>query len=303
MPVNFDPTEFGKAMGVLVRDAVAPLLKRIDELEAREPVRGEKGDTGQQGEPGQRGEQGPQGEVGERGEQGAAGRDAEPVDLDALADAVVAKLLASDRMETLAGLAAVKAVADHFEANPVQHGKDGRDGADGERGADGAPGEKGEQGQAGRDGLDVKDMFRNHEGHLIAVMSDGTTRDLGEFVGKDGVNGKDGVDGLSMADVSREYDAETHEVVERWSVGGVAKELRYPAGGIRPGGFWSDGKKSLAGEAVTHDGALWIAKRDTLAKPSRDSADWQIAARKGRDGKDGRNGIDKTAAVKVGDDS
>lgn len=31
---DFDPTEFGKAMGEIVREAVAPLLERIDALEA-----------------------------------------------------------------------------------------------------------------------------------------------------------------------------------------------------------------------------------------------------------------------------
>lgn len=304
MPSIRDLTALAKELAPVVKShveaAFRPLAARIKALEDHRPEKGEKGDAGPQGEPGQRGEQGLQGEVGERGEKGDAGRDAEPVDLDALADAVVAKLLASDRLETLADLAAVKAVADHFEANPVQHGKDGRDGKDGkdgrdgERGADGAAGEKGEPGPAGSDGLDVKDMFRSHESHLIAVMSDGTTRDLGVFVGKDGS------DGLSMTDVTREYDSAEHEVVERWSVGGVAKELRYPAGGIRPGGFWREGMKSLAMQAVTHDGALWIAKRDTTAKPSIEAKDdWQLAARKGRDGKDGRNGIDKTATVKV----
>lgn len=30
-----DPTEFGKAMAAIVKDATAPLLKRIEELEAR----------------------------------------------------------------------------------------------------------------------------------------------------------------------------------------------------------------------------------------------------------------------------
>lgn len=267
MTVEFDPVKFGEAMGAMVREAIAPLLRRIDDLESRHP---------------------------EKGEQGPAGKDAEPVDVDAIVDAAVRALLDSPRLETLADLKAAEAVEKHFEAHPVRDGRDGERGPQGERGAEGPAG------KPGRDGLDVRDMLRNSDDHLIAVMSDGTTRDLGLFVGKDGSNGKDGADGLSMADVSREYDQATHEIVERWSVGGVAKELRYSAGGIRPGGFWTDGKRCAAGMAVTHDGALWIAKRDTVAKPSIENKDdWQLAARKGRDGKDGRNGIDKTAPVKV----
>jgi hypothetical protein len=33
-------------MGAIVRDATAPLLKRIEELESRQPERGEKGEQG-----------------------------------------------------------------------------------------------------------------------------------------------------------------------------------------------------------------------------------------------------------------
>src|SRR5690606_16100522 len=36
---QFDPAEFGKAMGALVREALAPVLKRLDELEGRDPVK------------------------------------------------------------------------------------------------------------------------------------------------------------------------------------------------------------------------------------------------------------------------
>ena len=104
-----------------------------------------------------------------------------------------------------------------------------------------------------------------------------------------------------MADVTRTYDADAHEVVERWTVAGEAKELRYPAGGIRPGGFWREGMKCFALQAITHDGALWIAKRDTAAKPCLENADdWQLAARKGRDGRDGKDGKPPPGPVKLG---
>lgn len=87
------------------------------------------------------------------------------------------------------------------------HGKDGEPGQNGERGVQGEPGERGEKGEPGldgkpgengkdgRDGLDAREFFRNSEGNVIATMSDGTTRDLGNFNGRDGINGKDGRDG------------------------------------------------------------------------------------------------------------
>lgn len=39
------------------------------------------------------------------------------------------------------------------------------------------------------------------------------------------------------------------------------------------------------GMAVTHDGCLWIARAETRAKPGTND-DWQLAVKRGRDGKD-----------------
>lgn len=273
-----------------VERAVAPLHERIAQLEARQP---EKGDAGPQGIPGERGEVGPigekgdpgdRGEKGDCGEQGIPGRDAEPV----LVADVVAELVKSDLLEPVVDLYVAEAVAKHFEANPVQHGRDGKDG---ERGPQGEKGEPGSNGVDGKDGVGLADALIDRDGALVLTMTDGRAKTLGMVIGRDGIAGADGRDGLSMVDVSRTYDAEAHEVVERWTVAGEEKELRYPAGGIRPGGFWREGMKCFALQAITHDGALWIAKRDTAAKPCLENAeDWQLAARKGRDGRDGKDG-------------
>lgn len=276
MPNIRDLTALAKELAPVVKShveaAFRPLAARLKALEDRKPDKGEKGDPG---------------------------RDAEPVDLDALADAVVDRLLTSERLDVLADLAAERAVADHFERNPVQHGKDGRDGKDGERGADGARGDRGEQGPAGRDGLDVKDMLRSHDGHLIAVMSDGTTRDLGEFVGKDGAPGADGRDGVAMPTV--EWDGERTVTVKAASgeVLQVAK-LAIPL----DRGYWRDGMACEKGDVTTHDGIAWIALRDTKAKPSiAAKEDWRILARKGRDGDRGPAGPkgEPPTPVKVGE--
>ena len=42
-----------------------------------------------------------------------------------------------------------------------------------------------------------------------------------------------------------------------------------------------------AGAAATHKGSLWIAKHPTAAEPGT-SNDWQLAVKRGRDGKDAR---------------
>lgn len=263
--------ELGGVVKAHVASAFAPLAARIKALEDRAPERGEKGDPG---------------------------RDAEPVDVESLSDDVVAKLLASDRVQTLIDLAVADGIAKYFEANPVQHGRDGKDGAPGPQGA---PGEKGAPGDPGKDGTGMADALIDRDGSLVLTMTDGRAKSLGRVVGQDGAPGAHGRDGLSMTDVTRAYDAESHEVVERWKVDGEAKELRYPAGGIRPGGFWREGMKCVALQAITHDGALWIAKRDTAAKPcTENSDDWQLAARKGRDGRDGKDGKPPPGPVKLG---
>jgi hypothetical protein len=83
--------------------------------------------------------------------------------------------------------------------------------------------------------------------------------------------------------VDREYLAESHEIVERWTAAGRARELRYPAGGIHDGGYWREGMEAKPCQAFTNHGSLWIALRKTKDKPSLESQDWRLAARKGRD--------------------
>lgn len=217
-----DPIEFGKAMGIIVKDAVSPLQQRLEAVERA---------------------------------------------LAEIPEAVhLTDLLSSDGLKTMVDLQVTEAIAEYFAANPVENGKDG---ADGKPGADGLAGEN------GRDGLDVKDLFRADGGRLVAVMSDGTTKDLGVFVGKDGK------DGLSFENASGEYDAERGFVL-RLAAGDRTAEFVLPY--MKHVGFWTEGMTTRAAESTTHDGALWIAKRDNASKPCMENqADWILAARKGRD--------------------
>ena len=163
---------------------------------------------------------------------------------------------------------------------------DGRDGVDGK---DGAPGEK------GADGAGIADLMIDRDGALVATFTDGRMKSLGVIIGKDGrdgADGKDGADGISLESFEFEYLHDTHEICVKASAGGKTKELRYPAGGIRPGGYWRDGTKAQACEMWVHDGSSWIAKRATSDKPSSQSDDWIIAARRGRDGERGQRGQD-----------
>lgn len=254
-----DAKEFGKAMGAIVREAVEPLEKRIKELEARQAERGEPGEPGPRGEPGQ---------------------DAEPIEVSA----VVSELLAAEELVTLVDLQVAASVVKYFEANPVQHGKDGAPGDKGE------PGPRGEKGLDGADGVGFAGAIINRSSELVITTTKGDSVNLGVVVGQDGQPGKDGRDGMSAENFEREYLPDSHEIRERWTVDDQVKELTYPAGGIRYIGYWREGAEAKGGDATTHDGTLWVAIRDTKAKPCRESSDWNIGARKGRDGLQGPAG-------------
>lgn len=282
-----DPVEFGKAMAAIVRDAQAPLLERIKALEeciAAQPAQGPAGERGPQGEAGQAGERGADGAPGEKGaqgERGEPGKDAEPIDMAE----VIAQVLAGDELKTIVSLEVAAAIAT-VKAEP---GKDGRDGRDGE---DGARGEKGEPGAAGKDGAGVAELLIDRQGCLVATMTDGRMKELGVVVGKDGAPGRDGAD---FSEASIEYDGE-RTITIRGKGGLITKRVPVPI----DRGYWSQGASAEKGDVFTENGCVWIALRDTKAKPCHENAaDWRLMVRKGRDGIDGRNGRDLGPAPPV----
>lgn len=253
--------------------------------------RGEKGEKGERGDPGAKGNDGvpgPPGEKGEpgvrgaSGEKGEKGEDAEPIDLRD----VIAELANASEIKTLLTLLVAEAV----QAQPVRDGKDGQPGIQGERG---------EKGEPGREGSGIADLLIDRDGKLVATMTDGRMKILGAVIGRDGANGKDGRDGLSAENFTREYLPDTHEIRERWSCAGEQKELVYPAGGIRHGGYWREGTRAKSGQTWVRGGTCFIATCDTTESPTRESKDWQIFASKGRDGLDGKDGKPPPGPVKL----
>lgn len=152
---------------------------------------------------------------------------------------------------------------------------------------DGMPGKDGEPGAKGLDGIGLAGAMIDRDGGLVITLTNGEVKSLGRVVGKDGEDGKDGI---SLEAFELEYIADTHEINVKAVCAGRTRELRYPAGGIRPAGYWRDGTKAVCGEAWVHDGSLWIAVKDTPQKPATNMDGWIIAARKGRDGERGGSG-------------
>ena len=249
-----DPVDFGKAMAAIVKEATAPLLKRIEELEARQPEQGPPGDPG---------------------------RDAEPVEVSE----VVREILGSDELRTLVNLEAVA----YMKENPPA------DGEDGEPGRDGEPGKKGDPGE---DGAGIADLLIDRDGNLTATFTDGRMKSLGLVVGKDGAPGRDGAD---LTEIGMDFDGE-RTVTVKGRTGEVTKRLPIPLWR----GYWSEKVVAERGDILTHNGTAYIAIVDNpKCEPGVGKYDheWKVFTRKGRDGKDGRNGVDKTAPVKVKPDA
>jgi hypothetical protein len=231
-----DPVEFGKAMASIVREATAPLLKRIEQLE--------------------------------KGESGPAGKDCDPLD-------VARALLDSEELASAIELRVKEEVS---KLPPPEKGE---------------PGPQGPKGDPGKDGAGIQDLLIDRDGQLVATFSDGRTKSLGVVIGRDGAPGRDGKDGADFTEVRFEYDGE--RTLKAIGKGGeIVYRLPIPI----DRGYWRAGKYEQ-GDIATEGGTAYIALRETDERPAQGCKDWRILARKGRDGKDGRNGIDKTAPVPI----
>lgn len=164
-----------------------------------------------------------------------------------------------------------------------------------ERGVKGDPGERGERGETG---IGVKDALIDRSGVLVLTLSDGTRRDLGVIVGKDGLDGQNGADGapgepgkdgrdgfgLEDFDVDKGDDGRTY--ILKFDQGDVRHEyeLTFPVPVYC--GVFKAGDSYVPGDLVTWGGCLWHCDKETTGKP--DAGDWTLAVKKGRDGKDAK---------------
>lgn len=170
--------------------------------------------------------------------------------------------------------------------------KNGRDGEPGPAGKDGRDGKNGDPGPAGTDGKDGNGMIAamiNREGRLIFTMADGAACDLGLVVGRDGEQGKPGRDGFSLKNFDTEMLPDGRTVLLKFESGDTLEthELRFAIPMDR--GVYKFGTRYQHGDAATYGGSLWIAQKDTDAKPGDDDS-WRLAVKRGRDGKDGKDG-------------
>jgi len=230
----------------------AVVEERLKALEARAPVRGEKGETGRDG------------------------KDVDMAEVQRMIDEAVARIAAEEVAKAVAALPYPK---------------------DGERGPAGEKGEQGPAGPPGRDGLDAVEFFRDANGHLIASMSNGTTRDLGDITGlpgadgKDGapgapgtngVDGKDGKDGLGFDDL--DLAIADDGIAIKFQRGDEVKAFALPV--PVDCGVYNPIKTYRKGNGVTWGGSYWIAQKDGPGKPDTPDSGWRLAVKRGQNGKD-----------------
>lgn len=278
-----DAFDLLEAIEDYVARAVTPLRARIGELEqelaSRPPVeKGEPGAPGAPGEPGRDGLAGQDGAPGEAGRDGVDGQDGAPgrdgqdgvVDYETVGEMVAA--------------AVGKAVEQLPPAKDGRDGVNGIDGLPGERGPAGEPGPPGADGVHGKDGTsatavpraEIELMVRSAVGEAIAVLPQ--THD-----GRDGRDGRDALDGLAeiVCEMAGDRMLELRFVRNGGAVTTQRVKLHHPI--YR--GVHSDGIAYERGDSVTRDGSTWIALDDTTETPGGGSKTWQLAVKRGRDGR------------------
>jgi hypothetical protein len=180
----------------------------------------------------------------------------------------------------------VRAMAAHIERLAPQRGE---------------PGPRGETGRNGNDGHDA--TFREptdyevgrtyafgaivrHRGGLWHAHRSTEAAPEGDRSGWTLVT-----QGIAAIAVAQAADTRTFAVAIELSSGEVVThEFKVPALVYR--GVHVDGNAYEAGDATTYQGSLWIARKATEKRPGENMSrdDWQLAVKKGHDGKPGADG-------------
>lgn len=153
-------------------------------------------------------------------------------------------------------------------------------------------------GEPGRDALQLEilpeiDLEKSHVRGTFAKHAGGLWR---AFERTHGLKGWECiVEGLAGVEVEQSGERGLNLALTLSSGSQVRKALQLPAmiyrGVFSPGGY-------VPGDTVTWGGSLWHCDEPTTDKPGEaGSKGWTLAAKRGRDGKDGTNGKDLTRGV------
>lgn len=136
----------------------------------------------------------------------------------------------------------------------------------------------------GRDGRDGRDGVDGKDGPPGVPGKDG-------FDGKAGDDGKDGRDGFGFDDMVPEWDEDQQELTLRWQRGEDVRKISVRMPFPRYIGVYRENQDYKQGNCVSFGGSLWVAVKDPTGKPAEHSdSGWKLAVRSGRSGKDGEKG-------------
>ena len=142
----------------------------------------------------------------------------------------------------------------------------------------------------------LADALIDRDGNLVVTMTDGRAKPLGPVIGKDGDQGQDGI---GFDDMTLDYDGE-RTFTFLFQRGERVEERKFVVPVVLDRGVYRADTDYAKGDAVTYGGSVWIAQTDTKTKPDG-SADWRLAVKKGRDGRDGAaKSAEDRAPLKVG---
>lgn len=100
---------------------------------------------------------------------------------------------------------------------------------------------------------------------------------------------KDGRDALSLESFDMELGEDGRTVTVKMQAGEVVIEKSVKIASVIDRGVYSAEKCYEQGDGTTYGGCYWIAQKDAPGGVPGGSADWRLAVKKGRDGKDLRD--------------
>jgi hypothetical protein len=149
-----------------------------------------------------------------------------------------------------------------------------------------------------KDGVGVAGAVIDRNNHLVLTLSNGDVKNLGLIVGQD-ADMKElrqlvkslvdeiprPADGLGFDDLSMEYDGHRGFTV-KFTRGDQVKEFSFNTPHMIYRGVYRPEDLYEKGDAVTLAGSLWHCNKDGTASKPGDDADWTLAVKRGRDGKE-----------------
>lgn len=308
-------------------------LKTLEDAKPRDGIDGKDGADGLPGRDGVDGAPGRDGADGKDGAPGADGKDGAPGEKGADGRDGVDGAPGKDGERGADGANGLDGTPgrDGVDGAPGRDGQDGAPGKDGERGPEGPPGKDGVDGRNGIDGKDGKDGIDGKDGEPGRDGRDGLKGDPGRdalqleinpaidpeksyprgtyakhlgglwrsFETTSGMKGWECiVEGVATVEIMQDPADPRHFGLGVKTSSGAVVEKTFHIPFVVDKGIYRKGDSYLKGDGVTWARNFWIANEDTDSEPTAGPV-WRLAVKGGRDGKDGRNGIDKTAPARI----